>query len=180
MTAPAPRILMTLVVMGAGLVDVLERVRGAVEFALLVLLPDVPKGNGIRFECGEDIGVFPLTSGRERCRAVCDRGARCDSAPVSRRRAHALVEDRFHAHFPSTARPARGSPHLRKALYMAAMGLYRRHTDLHRCYKKSRRKGRHHTCALVNVTHKLARIVWRMLTDNRPFRARPPSRAKRA
>jgi transposase len=74
----------------------------------------------------------------------------------------------------------RGSPHLRKALYMAAMGLYRRHTDLHRCYKKNRRKGRHHTYALVNVTHKLARIVWRMLTDNRPFRARPPSRARRA
>jgi hypothetical protein len=62
-------------------------------------------------------------------------------------------------HFPSTARPARGSPHR---------------------YQKSRRKGRHHTYALVNVTHKLARIVWRMLTDNRPFRARPPSRARRA
>jgi hypothetical protein len=37
-----------------------------------------------------------------------------------------------------------------------------------------------YTYALVNVTHKLARIVWRMLTDNRPFRARAPRRAKRA
>jgi hypothetical protein len=159
--APAPRILMTLVGTGAGLVNVLERVRGAVEFTWLVLLPDVRKrkGNGIRSECGEDIGVFPLTSGRERCRAVCDRGARCYSAPVTRRTAHALLEDRTHAHFPTTACAARRSPHR---------------------YQKSRRKGRHHTCALVNVTHKLARIVWRMLTDNRPFRARPPRRARRA
>jgi transposase len=72
----------------------------------------------------------------------------------------------------------RGSPYLRRAFYLAAMALYRRHTDLHRCYNKSRKKGHHHTDALVIVAHKLARIVWRMLTDNRPFRARPPKSTK--
>jgi len=74
----------------------------------------------------------------------------------------------------------RGSPHLRKVLYLTAMSLYRHHTDLYRCYQKSRRKGRHHTYAVVVVAHKLARIVWRMLTDNRPFRARPPRHTKPA
>ena len=34
--------------------------------------------------------------------------------------------------------------------------------------------------ALVIVAHKLARIVWRLLTDNRPFRKRAPRRTKRA
>ncbi len=33
---------------------------------------------------------------------------------------------------------------------------------------------------LVIVAHKLARIVWRLLTDNRPFRKRQPGRTKRA
>jgi transposase len=74
----------------------------------------------------------------------------------------------------------RGSPHLRRALYLAAMSTYRRHADLKRAYERARRKGRHHTDALVIVAHKLARIVWRLLTDNRPFRARPPRRAKGA
>ena len=37
-----------------------------------------------------------------------------------------------------------------------------------------RKAGHHHTDALVIVAHKLARIVWRLLTDNRPFRANAP------
>ncbi len=59
---------------------------------------------------------------------------------------------------------------------MGAMALYRKHKVLHRLYLKSRRARHHHTDALVIVAHKLARIVWRLLTDNRPFRARPPRR----
>jgi transposase len=70
----------------------------------------------------------------------------------------------------------RGSPYLRHALYLAASVLYRRHRELQRLYQKYRKKGRHHTDALVIVAHKLARIVWRLLTDNRPFRARAPKR----
>ena len=70
----------------------------------------------------------------------------------------------------------RGSPYLRHAFYIAAMSLYRRHTDLHRCYTRHRSRKRHHTYALVAVAHKLARITWRLLTDNRPYKARPPKR----
>jgi len=70
----------------------------------------------------------------------------------------------------------RGSPVLRSALYQAAFCVYRKHDYFHRCYRKHRRKGRSHTSALVVVAHKLARVVWRMLTDNRKFTKRPPKR----
>ena len=69
----------------------------------------------------------------------------------------------------------RGSPYLRHALFLAAAGLYRRHRALQRLYQRARKTGHHHTDALVIVAHKLARIVWRLLTDNRPFRAKPPT-----
>lgn len=72
----------------------------------------------------------------------------------------------------------RGSPHLRRALYLAAFALFRRHKTLHRLYLRMRKAGRHHTDALIVVAHKLARIIWRLLTDKRPFKAQPPARTK--
>jgi transposase len=71
----------------------------------------------------------------------------------------------------------RGSPYLRHALFLAACALYRRHRSLQRLYQRSRKAGHHHTDALVIVAHKLARIIWRLLTDNRPFRAKAPKPA---
>lgn len=68
----------------------------------------------------------------------------------------------------------RGSPYLRRALYLAAFSLYRRHKSLQRLYQKQRKAGHHHNDALVIVAHKLARIIWRLLTDQRDFRANPP------
>lgn len=73
-----------------------------------------------------------------------------------------------------TAISKRGSPYLRRALYLGAFSVYRRHTVFQRLYQTHRKKGRHHTDALVVVAHKLARVVWRLLTDGRDFRARPP------
>ena len=66
---------------------------------------------------------------------------------------------------------------MRHALFLAACGLYRRHRDLQRLYQRSRKAGHHHTDALTIVAHKLARIIWRLLTDNRPFRAKAPKPA---
>jgi transposase len=77
-----------------------------------------------------------------------------------------------HAHISK-----RGSPYLRHALFLTASALYRRQRDLQRLYQRSRKAGHHHTDALCIVAHKLARIVWRLLTDNRPFRARAPKLA---
>ena len=70
----------------------------------------------------------------------------------------------------------RGSPVLRSALYLTAFSVYRKHDYFHRSYQKHRRQGRSHTSALVVVAHRLARVVWRLLTDNRKFTKRPPKR----
>jgi transposase len=72
----------------------------------------------------------------------------------------------------------RGSPHLRRALFLGAFSVYRRHTIFQRLYQTHRKKGRHHTDALVVVAHKLARVIWRLLTDRRDFRARAPKLKK--
>lgn len=72
----------------------------------------------------------------------------------------------------------RGSPYLRRALYLGAFSVYRRLKPFQRLYQTHRKKGRHHTNALIIVAHKLARVVWRLLTDNRDFRARPPQPPK--
>jgi transposase len=74
-----------------------------------------------------------------------------------------------HAHISK-----RGSSTLRHALYTAASSLSRSNKFFKRHYQRLRAAGRHHNDALVIVTHKLARIVWRMLTDNRPFRVVAP------
>ncbi len=71
----------------------------------------------------------------------------------------------------------RGPSHLRRALYLAAMGHYRYNSELQRCYQRVK-PGRHHSDAMIVVTHKLARIVWRLLTDNRPYKEHPPKRQK--
>ena len=70
----------------------------------------------------------------------------------------------------------RGSPHLRRALYLAAFSVYLKHDYFHRIYRHFRKQGHKHTDALVIVARHLALVVWRMLKDNRPFAKRPPNR----
>lgn len=74
----------------------------------------------------------------------------------------------------------RGSPYLRRAIFLAAASLYRHNKPLLRLYQRSRKAGHHHTDALVIVAHKLARIIWRLLTDNRPFRVNAPNLRRNA
>ena len=68
----------------------------------------------------------------------------------------------------------RGSPILRNALFVGAMGIYRHQEYFGKTYRKHRRRSGSHTKALVVVTHRLARVTWRLLTDNRKFTKRPP------
>ena len=63
----------------------------------------------------------------------------------------------------------RGSPLLRCTLYLAAFVVCRRHDCFARIYRKHRGKGKKHTNALVIVARRLARVIWRLLTDNRGF-----------
>jgi transposase len=69
----------------------------------------------------------------------------------------------------------RGSPTLRRALYLAAFVVTRKHACFHRIYQRHRRHGKGHSNALVIVARHLARVVWRLLTDGREFTKRPPS-----
>jgi transposase len=68
----------------------------------------------------------------------------------------------------------RGSPLLRHTLYLAAFVVCRRHDYFRRIYLKHRGRGKKHTNALVIVARRLARVIWRLLTDGRQFHKRPP------
>lgn len=68
----------------------------------------------------------------------------------------------------------RGSPTLRRALYLAAFVVYRKHVYFQRIYQRHRRQGKNHCNALVVVARNLARVIWRLLTDGREFSKRPP------
>lgn len=70
----------------------------------------------------------------------------------------------------------RGSPHLRRALYMAAFVCYRKHEYFARTYRRFRKKGHTHNSALIVVARRLALVVWKMLVENRPFSKRPPKK----
>jgi transposase len=71
----------------------------------------------------------------------------------------------------------RGSPTLRRALYLAAFVVTRKHACFRRIYQRHRRQSKGHSNALVIVAHHLARVVWRLLTDGREFTKRPPNHA---
>jgi transposase len=68
----------------------------------------------------------------------------------------------------------RGSPTLRRALYLSAFVVYRKHACFHRIYQNHRRLGKGHRNALVIVARHLARVIWRLLKDGREFTKRPP------
>ena len=76
----------------------------------------------------------------------------------------------------------RGSPLLRWAFYMAAIAVYKKHRDFGKIYTrhtKQQPKGRRqkgHRYALIAVAHKVARVVWRLMKDNRSFSKIPPKR----
>lgn len=68
----------------------------------------------------------------------------------------------------------RGSPLLRCTLYLAAFVVCRQHDYFARIYRKHRAKGKKHCNALVIVARRLARVIWRLLTDDRGFTKRAP------
>jgi len=76
----------------------------------------------------------------------------------------------------------RGSLLLRWALYMAAIAVYKKHRDFGKIYlrhTKQQPKGRRqkgHRYALIAVAHKVARVTWRLMKDNRSFTKNPPKR----
>ena len=69
----------------------------------------------------------------------------------------------------------RGSPYLRNTLWMMAFVAVRSKGPLQRHYLKRRKRGLHHLAAITAASLKLARIVWRICTDQRDYKSKPPS-----
>lgn len=70
----------------------------------------------------------------------------------------------------------RGSPLLRWALYMSAQTVVKKHRDFARIYERHVTRHKGHRFALIVVAHKLARVIWRLMKDERSFTKRPPKR----
>lgn len=69
----------------------------------------------------------------------------------------------------------RGSPPLRRALWQAAFAAVRWCPELRAYYQHKRKEGKHAKVALGAVGRKLIHLIWRLLTDNRPYEKRAAS-----
>lgn len=63
----------------------------------------------------------------------------------------------------------RGSPHLRRTLWMMAAIAVRTEGQLRDYYLRRRREGLHHLSAVTAAAIKLCRTTWRILTDQRDY-----------
>jgi transposase len=63
----------------------------------------------------------------------------------------------------------RGSPHLRRAVWLAANVAAQRDPVLSAYYQKKRAEGKHHFTALGAVSRKLIHIIYAVLRDNKPY-----------
>lgn len=63
----------------------------------------------------------------------------------------------------------RGSPHLRRAIWMAAMNASKNDPTLKEYYQKKRAEGKHHMRALGAVCRKLCHIIFAVMRDNKPY-----------
>ena len=63
----------------------------------------------------------------------------------------------------------RGSPYLRRALFIAANVAGHFDPDLGAFYQRKRAEGKHHSTCLGAVSRKLCYIVHAILTENRPY-----------
>lgn len=63
----------------------------------------------------------------------------------------------------------RGSPHLRRAIWLAAVVAAFHDPVLSAFYKKKRAEGKHHNTAIGAVARKLTLIIYAVLRDNQPY-----------
>ncbi len=63
----------------------------------------------------------------------------------------------------------RGSPELRRVLFLAATSARRYDTELKEYYQKKRNEGKRYTPAVIAVTQKLANRVYAVLTRQTPY-----------
>ncbi len=63
---------------------------------------------------------------------------------------------------------------VKAALYLAANVARQHDPELRAFYEQLRAKGKHHNVAVIAVAHRLARLYWWIMTEQRPFQTRPP------
>ena len=68
----------------------------------------------------------------------------------------------------------RGSPYLRRAIWLAASRAAFCDPILSEYYQSLRARGKHHLTAIGAVSRKLCNIIFAILTENRPYEAVPP------
>jgi transposase len=66
----------------------------------------------------------------------------------------------------------RGSPYLRRAIWLAAMTARRYNPDLAAFYQRKREQGKHHNVAMSAVCHRLLARIYAILKEKRPFEVR--------
>lgn len=63
----------------------------------------------------------------------------------------------------------RGSPYLRRALFLSASTCALHDSPLNECYNKKRSEGKHHLVAVGATANKLTRIVFAVMRDNKDY-----------
>jgi transposase len=63
----------------------------------------------------------------------------------------------------------RGSPYLRRALYLAAVSCNLHNPAMHAIYEKKRSQGKHHNVALSVISRKLVNIIYTLMKSNKPY-----------
>jgi transposase len=63
----------------------------------------------------------------------------------------------------------RGSPFLRRTLWQMAFQASQHEGDLRKFYLRRRKHGQHHLAAVTATALRLCHIVWRIMTDERPY-----------
>jgi len=69
----------------------------------------------------------------------------------------------------------RGSPYLRRAIWLAASRAAFCDPILTEYYQSLRARGKHHLTAVGAVSRKLCNIIFAILTENRPYEPNPPN-----
>ncbi len=70
----------------------------------------------------------------------------------------------------------RGSPYLRRAIWLAASSAVLCDPILSSYYQSLRARGKHHLTAVSAVARKICNILFTILKENRPYEATPPKR----
>jgi transposase len=72
----------------------------------------------------------------------------------------------------------RGSPYLRRAIWLAATRAAFCDPILSAHYQSAKSRGKHHLVAISSVARKLCNIIFAILSENRPYEPTPPTKSK--